>query len=104
MADRRQIPACGTRLTTCAKLLAFSDEPVRKPIKPAIDPLQLSSAMQPQQVFSRNPDHGGGRLAIFVPVPTRDLIFPPVAYRIQYLSSVNSTQHLPILNSHFLGR
>ena len=38
------------------EIMAFSDGRVRKPIKPATDPLQLSSAMQSEQIFSRNPD------------------------------------------------
>jgi hypothetical protein len=38
------------------EIMAFSDRRIRKAIQPATDPLQLSSAMQPEQVFSRNPD------------------------------------------------
>ena len=38
------------------EIVAFSDRRIRKAIKPATDPLQLSSSMEPEQVFSRNPD------------------------------------------------
>jgi hypothetical protein len=36
--------------------IVFSDRRVRKAIQSSTNPLQLSSAVQPEQVFSRNPD------------------------------------------------
>jgi hypothetical protein len=106
MADRRQITACGTQLATWAKLWRsvtgefasrYSPRPIRSnsPERCAV----AGILSEPRSVRR----HGGGRLAIFVPGPTRDLIFPPIAYRIQYLPSVNSTQHFPLPQLPFLG-
>ena len=74
------------------EIVVFRHGRVRKPIQSPANPLQLSGAVQPEQVFSRNSDAfdiaGPDEWEFARPETERDPIWPIVAERMQKHASV----------------